>query len=79
MLVEMELAIGMRRGDSAVAIHEVMEEVARIQSMKVRYQLIATRASGMASSQIRSGSLGLEQLHPAVAQYIQQHQLYVAS
>lgn len=79
LLVEMELAIGIRRGDSVVAIHEVMEEVARIQNVKVCYELIVTSASGMASSQVRSGSLGLDRLHPAVAQYIQQHQLYVAS
>lgn len=79
LLAEMELAIGVRQGDSVVAIRQVMQEVARTQNVAVRYELVVASAADMASSQIRSGLLSLDQLHPAVAQYIQQHQLYAIS
>jgi nicotinate-nucleotide adenylyltransferase len=76
LLRRMSLAIGMRSQDSSAAITRDLRQLGQDLHVPVRFQLIHTNQAGAASTHIRSGKMGTEDLPPTVQQYIEQHKLY---
>jgi len=76
LLATMELAVGLRMGDSAEEISHTIEAVAHDYGVKARYKIIKSPREHLASTQVRSGTHYIDDVNPKVAEYIKAQGLY---
>lgn len=76
LLKNVTLAIGIRSSDSCAEIDAIMKHLQSHYKIDIKYACIVTPDAHVASSQVRSNVTDVSHVHPAVARYIRQQNLY---
>lgn len=77
LFMQVELAIGLRSDDEREEIVELLKQSAQSYGTAVTFHIIPSPRAQLASTMVRSGDHVVEDIHPDVARYIQEHSLYV--
>jgi nicotinic acid mononucleotide adenylyltransferase len=73
---EVSFAIGIRSGDDPDEAAAIMANMGQTYDTATHYTCIHAANTGLASSQIRDGTLDVSHLHPDTLDYIHEHGLY---
>jgi nicotinic acid mononucleotide adenylyltransferase len=76
LLRAMDLAIGLRAGDSEAAVAAIIHDLEKEYGHVIPHTFVLTPEADLASTHIRSGTVHYSRLHPATVAYIRAHGLY---
>ena len=77
LLQQTTIVVGMRQADTEQEVLGVLQACEKDYGVSVRYAILPSPHAHLASTNIRMGKHKIEDVHPNVADYIKQHQLYL--